>query len=400
MHISVWGVIIIAMLTNAFGDHFRLQLSVQNVSTTYTDLYNYFGISPAASDSYDIYDMINLFPPEAHYIDLYFPHDDPSRSDYWPPPYTGKYAADIRHDEFDTKVFYFDVFSTATATESVAIFWQETDSVPPNYKIEIKPLHGNGVNIFQCDTLWQVIPPGVHYYIAIVQKDAYNHITLLPKMSFICKNERFFLHTYLVGPEDSIEISPQIEVFGDAIRYANGAVLAVTEGTAMITANFRGFADTAWVFVGGTALPITINLRRGWNFISLPVRPSTNRLEFLFGHALNDILEYRPTENSFSTPTNITPGTGYFIFTSFDTSITIAGQPIASATIEIHRGWNAIGAISVPVDWNRLSSRYPGVFVGMSFCLDDNGYQPSDTLYPGKGYWIYSKTETTLIITP
>ncbi|MCD6532371.1 hypothetical protein J7K99_08010 [bacterium] len=394
------GLVFFVGVASVSGDEFRIRLGVQNRALTYVNWYNYFGISPLASDGHDIYDMINMFSPEPHYIDLYFPHDDPSRPDYWSPPYTGKYAADIRNDEFDTKIFYFDIFSTATTTETVAIFWVEEDSVPPTYKIEIKPIHENGVNIFSSDTLWQIIPPGVHYYSAVVKKNAYDHIELLPSEMFIRKNERIWVRTLLVGAEDTVEVHPRYEVLGESARYEDGFVLAHGEGVSRLVADFRGLTDTALIVVSGTAFPVNLRLEAGWNFMSIPVQPSVVRAECLLGPVWRSVLEYDAATGSFGVPDEIIPGRGYFVFVDNDTTIRIAGAPIEGVEVHLSRGWNAIGAPLAEIDWGVISGRYPGVFFACPFGFGDGIYYLSENILPTRGYWVYSLVETTITISP
>jgi hypothetical protein len=56
-----------------------------------------------------------------------------------------------------------------------------------------------------------------------------------------------------------------------------------------------------------------------------------------------------------------------------------------------------IGSISVPVPVTSITSNPPGVLTSQFYGYD-NGYVPSSTIEPGKGYWVKVSQEATLTL--
>ena len=377
-----------------------MQLGIQNVGITQANWYNYFGISPSSSDGWDAFDIRNMFSPEPHYIDLYFPHDDDTRPDYWIPPYSGKYAADIRDDSFTEKIFYFDIFSTLSSVEDIAIFWVELDSVAPTYKIEISPLHENGVNIFSQDTFWQTIIPGVHYYNIDVKKNAYNHIITLPENIFLKIGEKIWTKTYLVGYADTLEISPELTIYGDAATIDGNIIEGVDNGISTMIANFRGFCDTTIIVVSGIGSHIRIPLQLGWNLIAFPVMPSSPLTEFVMGNIYPFIYAFDKTSSNFFIPESIEPGKGYFVFSNSDTILEFTGDAVTFTDIDLFPEWNVIGGPAFSVCWNDILHSVHSGYLSRIFALSGNNYSPMNYIMPGCGYWVFSSDTTIISLIP
>ncbi len=392
--------ILISYIMLCYSDSFQVQLGIQNAEITLADWYNYFGISSSASDGWDSFDVRNMFSPEPHYIDLYFPHDDPDRPDYWLPPYSGKYSSDIRNDSFAEKIFYFDIYSTSTSMESIALFWVELDSVAPTYKIEISPIHESGVNIFSQDTLWQNIAPGVHYYTVDVKKNAYSHIITLPENIFLKIGEKVWIKTYLVGPSDTLEIFPQITISGDAANISGNIVEGIHNGISTITTNFRGFSDTNSVVVYGIGQTIRIPIYRGWNLISFPVMPSNPVMEFVMGNLYQFVYVYDKESDNFFVPESIRTGEGYFVFSNSDTILEFVGEAVPSVNVNLFPGWNVIGGPAFRVNWSDIIHDSDGIYLSKIFELLGNNYLPQEFLSPGYGYWVFVSDSINLTLTP
>ncbi|RKZ32194.1 hypothetical protein DRQ33_06340 [bacterium] len=390
--------VIVFLVGLCFSAEFRVRIGIQNDDITFADWYNYFGISPTASDEWDSSDMLNMSSPEPHYIDLYFPHDDSTRPDYWEPPYSGTYCADIRDTIFTQEIFYFDIFSTATTTESVAIFWVEEDSIPPSYKVEIIPRHENGVNIFHQDTLWRNISPGVHYFSAKVIKNVYDKVITIPEVIFLKIRERIWVNTYLVGASDTVKVPAEISAYGESALLNGNILQGIREGVSHLILNYRGFCDTTTVVVAGIGPQVTIPVCTGWNLISFPVKPTYSAVELVIGRISPPIYEFDGTSYTFTVPETIQSGKGYFIFSETDTFLQYTGNIVPYVEIPIQPGWNAIGGPTYSVSWNWVKDEYDNIFLGNMFNVSGGKYRIRDVLVPGRGYWVFSKQETTITI--
>jgi hypothetical protein len=75
----------------------------------------------------------------------------------------------------------------------------------------------------------------------------------------------------------------------------------------------------------------------------------------------------------------------------------LGGMSVTNVTIPIHRGWNMIGSISNPVLINTITSNPPAMVLS-SFFAYKAGYVVTDTIKPGKGYWVKSDQAGTLTL--
>jgi len=77
--------------------------------------------------------------------------------------------------------------------------------------------------------------------------------------------------------------------------------------------------------------------------------------------------------------------------------MSVTGVNLLSDTVAVVHGWNLIGAISYPVMAGTVVSRPPGMITSRFF-----GYQGkyiiTDTLLPGKGYWVKAAQDGQLIL--
>ncbi len=136
----------------------------------------------------------------------------------------------------------------------------------------------------------------------------------------------------------------------------------------------------------------------GWNFVSLPVRPSTNDYRVLWptvpGQPIKYAISYYQQENY--------PQVGYGYFLRFPTKIdqVISGilvKRIAKDVYPVHlyQGWNTIGSLSVPVGSDQvhfdpvsITQVAPTQLSGIYGYVTDRGYREVTELEPGRGYWV------------
>lgn len=145
-----------------------------------------------------------------------------------------------------------------------------------------------------------------------------------------------------------------------------------------------------------------IRLYRGWNLISFEVLPPvrdriTNIIPVIsaFGYS---------SERGYFVPESPGPGCGYWVFSSADTTVTIGGLPVNRAQVPLAYGWNLIGGVyGVNIPFESIRTEPPGLIVRGSLFQYEPGsasYSPSDTIGPGKGYWIFSGGIGELLLEP
>ena len=89
-------------------------------------------------------------------------------------------------------------------------------------------------------------------------------------------------------------------------------------------------------------------------------------------------------------------GRGYWVKYRDPSLVFMTGVPITLDTIDVAPGWNLIGSISNPVPVSSIAS-LPGGLVTSTFFGYDASYKASDTIRPGKAYWVKA-TEAGMLI--
>ncbi|MFA6571267.1 MAG: T9SS type A sorting domain-containing protein [Bacteroidota bacterium] len=164
----------------------------------------------------------------------------------------------------------------------------------------------------------------------------------------------------------------------------------------------------------------TYGIKKGWNFLSMPLRPLSHlKWNQYFRKAMN-IPYYYSFVGGYQFKEEVDPGVGYFIKYSDSVDKSFIGVTIKRITkdvndifnpeedvfsdkISIYPGWNAIGALSTPLNIKDMSfdqhDFYPSEpLPDMNFVLEfgvwgyntNNGYYQVSVMNPARGYWIKS----------
>lgn len=140
---------------------------------------------------------------------------------------------------------------------------------------------------------------------------------------------------------------------------------------------------------------------KGWNFISLPVRPSNNDYRVIFPNG-QGVTPIKFSQSIYQSEEKLNVGVGYFLRFPFLDSAVISGILVNRLDkdffpVRVYEGWNSVGALSVNTTVDRISfqpsnantnppSRVP--FTGVYGYSTDRGYREVSELVPGKGYFI------------
>lgn len=140
---------------------------------------------------------------------------------------------------------------------------------------------------------------------------------------------------------------------------------------------------------------------KGWNLVSLPVRPSDNFYSVVFPN-LQGVTPIKFSQDIYQQEERLKVGVGYFVrFPNPDTTV-ISGVLVKQINsrlfpVRIYDGWNTVGALSVPVSVDRITFEpatqggTPPIRVPLTFVYEyqtNRGYRAVSELTPGKGYWI------------
>jgi len=151
---------------------------------------------------------------------------------------------------------------------------------------------------------------------------------------------------------------------------------------------------------GSTTVAINLDLKQGWNMVSVPVVPTNTSVSAVF-HDTEAVYEWDPSTKSYFRPENIAPEKGYWVAVVSDRILNIEGVPVTTWTTDLTKGWNLVGSVydaSVPFTEPNAP---PGSVLGYSYTWDDpstKSYTLLYTLEPTKGHWIAASADCSLIV--
>jgi hypothetical protein len=140
--------------------------------------------------------------------------------------------------------------------------------------------------------------------------------------------------------------------------------------------------------------PLTFDVQKRWNIISVPVLVPDYRKIQLFPEALSDAYSYN---GDYKIEDTLANRKGYWLKFDSNRVVGMAGTWVMNDTFEVRGGWNLIGSIASLVPVSSVLS-IPGEMTTSSFFEYSGSYIIVDTLYPGKGYWVKVSEAGALIL--
>ena len=151
---------------------------------------------------------------------------------------------------------------------------------------------------------------------------------------------------------------------------------------------------------------IQLQLKPGWNMISLPGEPRDDSPAALIGEremVLLPMYRWHGAGSSYQKVTDLRLGEGYWLLTT-NPEREVLELPVSqeeSYTVDLTVGWNMIGSVSSDYDFSDpQDSPDNSIVPGSLFEWKALGfsYQPSNRIEPGKGYWVLSMRDCQLTI--
>jgi len=134
--------------------------------------------------------------------------------------------------------------------------------------------------------------------------------------------------------------------------------------------------------LGLSELSVTVNDR--WNIVSVPLTVSNYAKSTLYPTAVSNAFAY---QGGYVTAATLANGVGYWLKFNGAQAVPETGSVRPLDSIAVQAGWNLIGSISSPVAVEGLGSS-PGGIVASQFFGYDARYYTTDSIRPGKGYWV------------
>lgn len=133
----------------------------------------------------------------------------------------------------------------------------------------------------------------------------------------------------------------------------------------------------------------------GWNMISNPLIVTDNTKSFLFPTSSSSAFAY---QGSYVRADSLKNGKGYWLKFPSAWDVSIPGEPVTQHTITVRNGWNMMGSISVHIAAASITSIPPRIRTSefWGYC---GSYSKTDTIFPGKAYWVKVNQDGKLILT-
>ncbi|HTK81481.1 MAG TPA: S8 family serine peptidase [Bacteroidota bacterium] len=171
-----------------------------------------------------------------------------------------------------------------------------------------------------------------------------------------------------------------------------------TYGTELSIASNDSLTGTPLVHIAlhvGTRMYAPTLIRNQWNLLSVPVYAFSYLKTQMFPTSVSSAFVFG--QGGYAVKDTLYPGAGFWI--KFDSVQTVAidGYIIPSETVAVVHGWNLIGSITSSIAPFSITSN-PGGIVTSEFFGYEGSYIPTDTLRPGKGYWVNVDQDGQLIL--
>jgi choice-of-anchor B domain-containing protein len=158
-----------------------------------------------------------------------------------------------------------------------------------------------------------------------------------------------------------------------------------------------GFAEVADMSDEPFSIPITtIDIGASWNLVSLPAAPLDNQTTMNFPAAASLVYAYA---GAYVQNDSVVNGRGYWVKYNSPLTLDVYGTIVENDTIPLNQRWNIIGSLTIPAPVSSLQPIPPtNVLTGFFGYTPEGGYEPADTIYPGKGYWVKASVDGYVVM--
>ncbi len=141
-------------------------------------------------------------------------------------------------------------------------------------------------------------------------------------------------------------------------------------------------------------MSVSTTVEQNWNMVSVPIIMEDYQKNSLFPTSTSNAFAY---DNGYVVTNPLKVGQGYWLKFAGTEAVGFSGIGVKVGRIPVKSGWNMIGSISSSVPVSTITSE-PNSIVTTQFFGYNNGYSASETIEPGKGYWVKVNQAGTLIL--
>ncbi len=131
---------------------------------------------------------------------------------------------------------------------------------------------------------------------------------------------------------------------------------------------------------------IDVAYMEGWNLVGLPLEVENTSYFGLFPESIEGTLY--SFDNGYNPETILINGEGYWLRFENAGYVTIIGISISELIISLNEGWNLIAGISNPLNISYIQDPDGIIISGTIYGFNSGGYSNSNSIEPGKGYWV------------
>ena len=142
---------------------------------------------------------------------------------------------------------------------------------------------------------------------------------------------------------------------------------------------------------------VEVQYSEGWNIIGLPLNVLDPHYLTLFPNAIEGTLF--SFNNNYIQTEILEIGSGYWLRFSSNSNVDISGYPNNEIVINLTQGWNLISGLHNSFQINEIVDPENIILTGTLYGFNNGGYEETEVLIPGKGYWIRSSSTGSIIIT-
>lgn len=149
--------------------------------------------------------------------------------------------------------------------------------------------------------------------------------------------------------------------------------------------------------LSGTTGSILQTFAAGWNLMSVPLIMGDYRRTVLYPTAISDAYKFDST--GYVSQDTLDNGTGYWLKFPPAQFIPLTGTALTNDTVDVRARWNIIGCVSYPILTSGVIPIAPVTIESHFYSYRaDSGYQETNTLLPGGGYWVKVSQAGRLVI--
>lgn len=153
--------------------------------------------------------------------------------------------------------------------------------------------------------------------------------------------------------------------------------------------------DSSGLDFGNTYAPDTgLIFGPGWRISSLPHLVADHSIGNYYQISSAHLFTF---EGAYIPQDTVPQTMGYWVNFDSTTRVIGEGEPRFTDTLDVYKGWNIVGSISVPVYVSDII-QIPPENVISSYLSYDNAYVQSAVLYPYVGYWVKVKESGKIIL--